>query len=139
MAVLLDKLELVDRAISSYYKQHTSRVVLSVLYAFVGWVVGLVELYVTLYFLGYNPSLIDLWVMEALAQLVRHGSFFIPLSIGAQEGGLLLIFTAMGMPSDLGLTVSFIRRIKELLWVGIGLIIGWRLAFHPAQIRTEEN
>ena len=139
LAVLLNKLELVDRAISSYYKQYTSRVVLSVLYAFVGWLVGLVELCVTLYFLGYNPSLIDLWVMEALTQLVRHGSFFIPLSIGALEGGVLLIFTAMGMPGDLGLTVAFIRRIKELLWVGIGLVMGWGLAFHPAQIHTEEN
>ena len=139
LAVLLNKLELVDRSISSYYKQYISRVVLSVLYAFVGWLVGLVELYVTLYFLGYNPSLIDLWVMEALTQLVRHGSFFIPLSIGALEGGFLLIFTAMGMPGDLGLTVAFIRRIKELVWVGAGLAMGWGLAFHSVQSQTEEN
>ena len=109
------------------------------LYAVVGWLVGLVELYVTLYFLGYNPSLIDLWVMEALTQLVRHGSFFIPLNIGALEGGVLLIFTAMGMPSDLGLTVAFVRRIKELVWVGVGLAMGWGLAFQPAQAQKEEN
>ena len=132
LAVLLNKLELVDRGISSYYKQYTSRVVLSVLYAFVGWLVGMAELYVTLYFLGYKPSLIDLWVIEALTQLVRNGSFFIPLSIGAMEGGFLLIFTAMGMPSDLGLTVAFIRRMKELVWVGAGLAMGWGLAFHSA-------
>ena len=139
MAVLLNKLEIVDRGISSYYKQYTSRVFLSVLYAFVGWLVGLVELYVTLYFLGYKPNLIDLWVIEALTQLVRHGSFFIPLSIGALEGGFLLIFTAMGMSSDLGLTVAFIRRFKELVWVGVGLAIGSGIAFSPRQIQTEKN
>jgi len=135
----IEKLKLVDQGISSYYKQHSSRVIASVRYAFIGWVIGLGELYVTLYFLGYELNLIDLWVIEALAQLVRAGSFFIPMSIGAQEAGLLLIFTALGMPSNLGLTVSFVRRIKELIWVGLGLTIGWRLTFNPAQIKKEKK
>ncbi len=139
IGILMNKLEVVDRSISSYYEQHTKRVIQSILYAFAGWVIGLGELYVTLYFLGFQPDLIDLWVIEALAQLVRAGSFFIPLSLGAQEGGLILIFTAMGMPADLGLTVSFVRRIKELLWVGLGLGIGSRLAFHPTQVQADES
>ena len=139
IGVLMNKLEVVDRGISSYYEQYTKRAIQSVLYAFAGWVIGLGELYVTLYFLGFQPDLIDLWVIEALAQLVRAGSFFIPLSLGAQEGGLILIFTAMGMPANLGLTVSFVRRIKELLWVGLGLGIGSRLAFHPTQVQADES
>jgi len=139
IGVLMNKLEVVDRGISSYYEQYTKRAIQSVLYAFAGWVIGLGELYVTLYFLGFQPDLIDLWIIEALAQLVRAGSFFIPLSLGAQEGGLILIFTAMGMPADLGLTVSFVRRIKELLWVGLGLGIGSRLAFHPTQVQADES
>ena len=139
IGVLMNKLEVVDRSISSYYEQHTKRVIQSILYAFAGWVIGLGELYVTLYFLGFQPDLIDLWVIEALAQLVRAGSFFIPLSLGAQEGGLILIFTAMGMPADLGLTVSFVRRIKELLWVGLGLGIGSALAFYPTQVQADES
>ena len=139
IGVLMNKLEVVDRSISSYYEQHTKRVIQSILYAFAGWVIGLGELYVTLYFLGFQPDLIDLWVIEALAQLVRAGSFFIPLSLGAQEGGLILIFTAMGMPADLGLTVSFVRRIKELLWVGLGLGIGSGLAFYPTQVQADKS
>ena len=131
MGIFLDKIELLDQGISSYYKQDILRATISVSYAFVGWVIGLAELYVTLYFLGYNLSLTDLWLIEALAQLIRNASFFIPLSIGAQEGGLLLIFTALGMPGTLGITVSFVRRIKELLWVCFGLAIGWSIAFNP--------
>ena len=84
-------------------------------------------------FLGYNLSLTDVWLIEAMAQLIRNASFFIPLSIGAQEGGLLLIFTALGMPGALGITVSFVRRTKELLWVCFGLALGWGTAFHPGK------
>jgi len=134
MDVFLNKLEIVDHGISSYYKQDIRRAIISVSYAFIGWVIGMAELYVTLYFLGYNLSLTDLWLIEALAQLIRNASFFIPLSIGAQEGGLLLIFTALGMPGTLGITVSFVRRIKELLWVCLGLAIGWSISFNPKKL-----
>jgi putative membrane protein len=134
MDIFLDKLEVLDHAISSYYKQDIRRAIISVSYAFIGWVIGMAELYVTLYFLGYNLSLTDLWLIEALAQLIRNASFFIPLSIGAQEGGLLLIFTALGMPGTLGITVSFVRRIKELLWVCLGLAIGWSISFNPKKL-----
>ena len=131
MGIFLDKLNQLDQNISSYYKHNLLRALTSVSYAFVGWVIGLIELYVTLYFLGYDLNIIDLWIIEALAQLIRNASFFIPLSIGAQEGGLLLIFTALGMSGTLGITVSFVRRIKELFWVCLGLAIGWGIAFHP--------
>ena len=131
MDVFINKVELLDQGISSYYKNDILRATISVSYAFIGWLIGLAELYVTLYFLGYNLSLTDLWLIEAVAQLVRSASFFIPLSIGAQEGGLLLIFKALGMPGALGVTVSFVRRIKEILWVSLGLALGWGTSFHP--------
>ncbi|PIQ96682.1 MAG: hypothetical protein COV67_08190 [Nitrospinae bacterium CG11_big_fil_rev_8_21_14_0_20_56_8] len=133
----LSKLEALSRLMSGYYREHASRLILSIGYAFIGWIAGLGELYVTLVFLGFQPTLADLWIMESLAQLVRVGSFFIPLSLGAQEGGLILIFSAMGWPPDLGLTVSFVRRIKEMIWVGLGLAMGWNLAFDAGKVEVE--
>ncbi len=115
MDVFINKVELLDQGISSYYKNNILRATISVSYAFIGW----------------HLSLTDLWLIEAVAQLIRNASFFIPLSIGAQEGGLLLIFTALGMPGALGVTVSFVRRIKEILWVCLGLALGWGTSFHP--------
>ena len=98
---------------------------------------GLAELYLALYLLGYDPSFQELWIIEALIQLVRVGSFFIPMSLGAQESGLILIFVAMGLAGDLGLAVSFVRRIKEMIWVSAGLLLGWSLAFKPRKIQPD--
>lgn len=134
---ILNQLNTLDSLLSGYYRRHPGRFVKSVGYALIGWVVGLGELYFTLYFLGHEVSFTDLWIIEALSQLVRVGSFFIPLSIGAQEGGLALIFISMGMTGDVGLAVSFVRRIKELVWVGFGLIMGWGMAFKPAKVQLD--
>lgn len=122
---------------SKYYKDYRERIYLSILYALIGWVAGLGELYLTLYFLGYDPSFQELWIIEALVQLVRVSSFYIPMSLGAQEGGLILIFSALGMTADLGLTVSFVRRIKEMISVSAGLLLGWSLAFKPSKIESD--
>ena len=93
---------------------------------------GILELYLTLKFLGKTLSFIDLWIIEALIQLIKVGSFFIPLSLGALESGLVLIFSSMGMSSNLGLAVSFVRRIKELAWIALGLGISGTMTFkHP--------
>lgn len=126
---------------SGYYRQHRGLFLKSMAYAFFGWVAGVIELYFTLYFLGIPVSFKELWIIESLLQFVRAASFFIPLSLGAQEGGLILIFTSMGMAGPLGLAVSFVRRIRELVWVALGLLLGWGTNFKPSkvQLETEES
>jgi putative membrane protein len=133
----LNHLQVLNTLMSAYYKEYQGRILLSIFYALIGWVVGLGELYLALYYLGYDPSFQELWIIEALIQLVRVGSFFIPMSLGAQEGGLILIFVALGLTPDLGLAVSFVRRIKEMIWVSAGLLLGWTLAFKPTKIQPE--
>ena len=90
---------------------------------------GILELYLTLLFLGKTLGFMDLWIIEGLAQLIKVGSFFIPLNLGVLESGMVLIFASMGMSSNLGLAVSFVRRIKEITWIGLGLGMGRSIAF----------
>lgn len=122
---------------STYYRQHRGLFLKSIAFAFLGWVAGVLELYFTLYFLGISVGFKELWIIESLLQLIRAGSFFIPLSLGAQEGGLILIFTSMGLAGPLGLAVSFVRRIRELVWIGLGLVLGWGTSFKPSKVQVE--
>ena len=51
-------------------------------------------------------SFVDAWIIEAVAQLVRTGTFFIPASIGAQEGAFMLVCAAMTGSPALGVAVA---------------------------------
>lgn len=133
----VDQLLALCNMMSGYYKKHPKLCFKSMLFAWLGWMAGVLELYLTLYFLGYELSWMELWTIEAILQLVRAGSFFIPLSLGAQEAGLVVIFMAMGMSGNLGLTVSLVRRIRELIWIGIGLGLGGSAAFKPVRVPLE--
>ena len=137
LEVFLTKLVHLDKLFSVYYRSYPKRIFISIFFALLGWVLGLVEVYLIFYFLGFSPSFIDIWIIEAMAQLVRVGSFFIPLSIGAQEGGLVLIFSALGYPGSLGLAASLIGRVKQFTWVALGLTLGWFMAFKTKNIKSE--
>lgn len=133
----MNQLKTLDGLMSTFYRESPDRVLKSIFYAFAGWVAGMGELYFALYFLGYDPTLTELWIIEAVLQLIKVGSFYIPMSLGAQEGGLIVIFIALGLPGDMGLAVSFLRRMKDLVWVSLGLLLSWGLAFKPAKVQPD--
>ena len=132
----LENLIQLNNLFSNYYKNFSNRIFVSIFYALCGWVLGVGEVYLIFYFLGFSPSFIDVWIIESMAQLVRAGSFFIPFSLGALEGGFVLIFSSLGYPSSLGLAASIIGRVKQLAWVAFGLFAGWLISFKTKKLNS---
>ena len=66
----------------------------------------------------------DAWIIESVAQMVRTGTFFIPASIGAQEGAFMVISGAITGSPSLGLAVGIVRRLREIIWIGCGFAFG---------------
>jgi hypothetical protein len=76
-------------------------------------------------------GLAEAWLLEALIQVLRIITFFIPSSIGAQEGGIVLIFSQFGYASPVSLTFAVIRRLREIIWLGFGLFLWARIEDKP--------
>ena len=56
--------------------------------------------------------------------MVRTGAFFIPAAIGVQEGAFLLVCGAVTGSPPVGLAVSVVRRIREIIWIIWGFALG---------------
>jgi len=115
-----------DERIKSFFTSQPDRFFWSTLYNLLGWLFGLFEVYFIGKMLGMNISWAHAWLFEALIQVLRIITFFIPSSIGAQEGGIVLIFAQFGYASPVALSFALIRRIREIVWLGIGLML-WAL------------
>ena len=48
---------------------------------------------------------------------------FLPMQLGVQEGGFVLSIAALGLSAALGIFVSIICRVREIIWIAIGMII----------------
>jgi putative membrane protein len=113
----------VDAALAVFYRRAPRRLALSILFHLGAWLLGSVESWLILWFLGIPVSLATATVIEAFATGIRFATFLIPGSVGAQEGGFVVTFLALGLRGADGVTFGLVRRFRELVWVGIGLLL----------------
>ncbi len=111
-----------DQAIASFYRESPRAVFFSLWFHFLGWMAGVVEVYLIMHFLQIPVTWARAWSLEALWILLKTGAFMIPASLGASEGILLLICVGLGISAVSGLALALVRRARELVWVGLGLL-----------------
>jgi len=124
IAKIIHHVEDMDGRLAEFYTRHIGRLVLATTFAWINWMLGVAEVYFAMMFLGHPITLAEAWVIEAAAQLVRAGVFFIPAGIGAQEGAFLLVCSAVTGVPVLGIAVALIRRVRELIWIVWGSLLG---------------
>ncbi|MEK6633614.1 MAG: lysylphosphatidylglycerol synthase transmembrane domain-containing protein [Nitrospirota bacterium] len=117
-----DKLRALDQTILNFYTRNQAAFYASTGLYFLGWLAEALEVFVIIYYLG-GPA--DVWSaisIGALSVFIKGGTFFIPGSLGAQDGGNLLLLQAFGYSDVTGITFALLRRFRELVWIGIGLL-----------------
>lgn len=131
VGTILHHIHAMDDRLVEFYTRRRGRFLAATLLGLLNWMLGILEIYYAALFLGHPITMTDAWIVEAALQLVRTGAFFIPAGIGAQEGLLVLIFTAMTGVPTLGAAVAIVRRLREIVWIGWGLLLGSRFPRTP--------
>ncbi len=125
-----DHLRHLDETIVQFYRRHPRYLALSLLSHLLGWVIGSLEVLALFYAVDLPIRLSEALAIEALASVAKGVAFFIPGSLGVQDGGNMLLIALFGFPPSLGLTFSLVRRMRELMWISMGLLVllrhyGW--------------
>ena len=132
-----------DAHMTRFYTEHPGRFWLVTWWNFLGFVAETLEYLIFAHWLGIPLDPLSAYAIAALVNLARVAGFMIPASLGALEGGTVLIFLAFGLTEVQALAFSVIRRFRELLWIGAGLaLLGWwgllgRGAAAPAELALE--
>ena len=117
-----EKLRSLDRTILEFYSHNRPAFYASTGLFFLGWMAEALEVYVILYFLGGPAMALSAISIGALSVFIKGGTFFIPGSLGAQDGGNVLLLQAFGYSDVTGIAFALLRRFRELVWIGIGLL-----------------
>jgi len=116
-----EKLGELDGLISDYLGKDLSSFLTSVGLFTAAWALGAVEVFLIFYFLGLPIDVTTAVTVETLSIFIDLVLFFIPAKLGTQEGGKVLIFLSLGLPATAGLSFGLVRRVRELIWAGVGL------------------
>ena len=86
-------------------------------------VVNSLEYFFILRSLSFNISFWDAVLILAFSSLFSNLLFFLPMQLGAREGGLAIIIRRLGIDPAFGIFTSFYTRIRELVWIVIGVAL----------------
>ena len=103
----------IDEAVRTLYRSR-GRVAATFALSLIGWIVAVGEVWLALAFIGHPVNWLDALLLESVGQAIRGAAFAIPGSLGAQEGGYLLLAPVVGLPPDAALALSLAKRAREL-------------------------
>jgi len=116
------QLQELDGVIRGFYSLHRQTFYGALAIFFLAWLTETLEVYAILYYLGVG---VDVWTSISIAAVtvfIKGGTFFIPGSLGAQEGGYTLLLMTFGYTEVTGITFALIRRLREIIWILFGLV-----------------
>ncbi len=117
-----------DNSLQRFYRQQWRRLLLSVAFHLVGWALGALEAFLVLLVLGAPVPLGTAIVIEALGSGVRFASFLVPANLGVLEGANVAAFGALGLGAGTGLAFSLVRRARQAVFIGLGLLVLFLIA-----------
>ncbi len=116
-----EKMQQVDENIAYLHSQPRAFYT-SLLYEYVARVINSLEYYFILCSLGVQLTFWDGILVLAFSSLVGNLLFFLPMQLGAREGGLSLIVKILGISAPgIGIFTSLYTRVRELVWIFIGV------------------
>ncbi len=81
--------------------------------------------WISLRLLGHHADLVAVLALEALLDALVAAAFVVPGAAGVQEAGYVGLGAAFGVPPDLALGVSLLRRARDLA-LGLPILLAWQ-------------
>ena len=118
-----EALERVDSQIAELHKQRRSTFYASLSLEFMARIIGCLEVYFILNILTTDVSFPACILIMAFTSLFANLFFFSPMQLGAREGGFALAVGGLAIPGAFGVYTGLITRVRELIWIVIGVLL----------------
>lgn len=119
-----EKILQMDALVADLYKNRKRDFFSSLTVELISRYVQCIEIIFMMYAIGYPVTFAASVLIEAVQSLVGNLFFFMPMQLGAREGGFVIVFGLLGLAATHGVYVSLCMRIRELVWsvIGMGII-----------------
>jgi putative ABC transport system permease protein len=117
----------VELTVYGFYKRRRAAFFSMIGLDLMSHVTSVLEVYVTLWMLGFVPHVGAAYIIESLTKVINFAFGFVPATIGVYEGGTEIILKSLGFAAAAGVALAIVRKAAIIFWTVIGLfIITWR-------------
>ena len=103
---------------------HRKLLIISCGFATLHWIVGSLEFFFILKFMGLKVSIMHALLVDLGVIIFKAAGAFIPGQLGIEEYGNKIMLMAIGVPgTEIWISASILRRARQLVWAGFGILI----------------
>ena len=113
----------VDNQVRSLYVDRKRNFYTSLCWEFFARVVGCAEIYFIAHALGLPMTYVECLIVSSGSSLFANLIFFFPMQLGTREGGMAMAVASVGYQASVGVFIGIATRIRELVWIAIGLLM----------------
>jgi hypothetical protein len=128
----LEKLRTLEDRVYGFHRRHPDRLLPVLALEGAYHAAGVAEIYVTLAWLAFTPTLIVAFILETFNRLTTVVFKFVPMRLGVDEAGSGLLITVLGYSSATGVTLAIVRKVRMLCWTAIGVLFLARRGFRTS-------
>src|SRR3989440_11131985 len=117
----------IELTVYAFYKRRRAAFFSMIALDLTSHVTSVLEVFVTLRMLGFNPHVGAAYIIESLTKVINFAFAFVPGTIGVYETGNGIILRTLGYTTAIGVALAIVRKAAIIFWTVIGLlIIAWR-------------
>lgn len=119
-----EALSRIRQSIVTFWSASPGRIAQAFLLDMTFHVLAVYEIFLTLgWLLGGQPTLAQALVFETLNRAVTAAFKFVPFRVGVDEALTGALAPVMAIQPAAGVTLAVVRKIRNLAWTGIGLLL----------------
>jgi len=114
-----------DQQITQFYHSHPGRFARALGLEYLSRCFYMAEFYLIAVSIGLPMSYAQAFLIGGLTTLIQNVLFMIPYEVGSKEAALYLMFGMLGFDPKLGVYTAIVSRVRDLIWIGLGLALVW--------------
>ena len=92
---------------------------------FAAWIASAGEAWLALHLMGVDLGIAAILTIESLLYAIRSVAFAVPNAVGVQEGAYVMLGALFGLPPEMALALSLLKRGRDLA-IGIPALLAWQ-------------
>lgn len=104
---------------------HPLRLAASAAIHLAGWIASAGATWLALRLMGARLGFADAVAIESILGALRSAAVVVPGALGVQEAGYALMLPLFGLPAEMGLAVSLLKRGREIA-IGVPALLMWQ-------------
>jgi glycosyltransferase 2 family protein len=112
------------RAVDAIY-ENPERLALSSFIHLIGWLASAFGTWLAVRLVGGRLDFGGAVAIESILSALRSAAFVVPGALGVQEAGYAMLMPLFGLPAEIGLAVSLLKRAREVV-LGVPVLLIWQ-------------